>query len=281
MCLFGSMREPTLPFLKVNAGEGMYEKTKGAHTRASQAKRGVRRRLLVAMLWGFWVIAGACNYGAPTTPVIESQIQITFVTPAEYKLYLAKDDAQADKAQLQTTIEVKLEKAPEDSLATLTTNGQHPVTLKVDGTTVRFVNYTLLEGENHLQVTVTTDSSDSKTSDLLRVYVDTECYKVQIVEPLGKVSADEDEDPDTAGIQKTIQLQISPTPVPGEVVSLTVSGGGGADQTLRFPLTGTLTPLEKVTLPTGTLSLTARIQDLVGNTCEDKIEVQVEPPKTP
>ncbi|MCK6510213.1 integrin alpha [Myxococcota bacterium] len=215
----------------------------------------------------------ACNCGGGPPP---GPTTIQFVGISQ-KNFNAQQDEDPQTPGFQLTLRGKTENAPENSKVTLTTNGGNPAEINLTTTEFTFQRYTLAEGANILQLKLTAANGQTYLSDALNVTVDSQCFQIKINKPIaGDVfGPKDDENTETPGLQKTIEVLVEPPPAPGEDVEITLDNGKGSPQTLSAPVLAGKAIFTKTTLPDGDVTLTAKITDKAGNRCQNQIKFQI------
>jgi hypothetical protein len=235
----------------------------------------IQRLALLGWLWLVLLTGSttACNCGETPTPG-PTTIQFVGVTQ---KSFNALQDEDPQTPGFQLTLRGKAENAPENSKVTLTTNGGTPAEINLTGTEFSFQRYTLVEGANILQLKLTASNGQTYLSDALNVTVDSQCFKIKIDKPInGDIFGPRNDDnTETPGVQTTIEVLVEPPPAPGEDVELTLDNGKGSPQTQSAPVLAGKATFAKLTLPDGDVTLTAKITDKAGNSCQNQIKIQV------
>ncbi len=215
-----------------------------------------------------------CTCGTPPL-----NISATFETPTSGAVFRSSDDEDPGKDGFQLTVKVKVEGAPQGSTVVLLNNAKELATKEIaEATTLTFEKLTVPEGANVLTLTVTPPEGkgDAFTSDPHKFFIDASCYKIQFIDPKagGLYGMKDDVDSNKDGLQKDVTISIYPSPAIGEQVELIIKAGDSTESVKITP-SSTNAEFKAITLPNGKVSLTARIQDSAGNTCEDQIDVNV------
>ncbi|MCB9640187.1 MAG: FG-GAP repeat protein [Myxococcales bacterium] len=243
--------------------------------RIPRQRRIQRSYFLLGMFWLFLMTLAtpACNCGG-TTPPGPTTIQFVGLTQQNFN---ASQDEDPQATGFQLTIKGKVENAPDGSKVTLTTNGGTPAEINLTATDFTFQRYTLVEGQNILQLKLLAPNGQAYLSDAVNVFVDSSCYQIKIDKPVNNdvFGPKQDENTETAGFQTSIDVLVNPQPETGEELELILDSGDGNPQTQKAPVFAGKATFSKITIPEGNVTITAKITDKAGNSCQDQIKVQV------
>ena len=223
-----------------------------------------RERIKTIFFFLFFIaisLSSACNN---TTDTVIANIKL--LSPIVNSVFNKDDDALKNKVGFQMTIKVEVENLLEHSKITLTSNGKNPVTQDLKDSQIVFENYTLQEGKNLIQLTLTMSDNTTSSSELYSIFVDTQCYQLNIK----PVSLQADITSTTS-----IKVMITPHPLLGEDVELIVMDS--TDKKRSFwatPIDGEAL-FSDLKLPTGKVKLIAKIQDSAGNRSQTETSIQV------
>ena len=238
-----------------------------------------QRSLSSALLWGLALILvslsqTACNCGGTVDPPKEIKIRLT--SPENNKRFNLADDLDPAFPGFQATIRGQVENAPAGSTVTLTTNGAQPATVNLQGGDLTFEKYTLVEGQNILQIKLTTPAGQSYSSDSITVFVDSNCYTIKIEKPVAgeTFGPRDDENTEREGLQKTVEVSVNPQPPENEDVEL-ILDNGASPVTERKTVVGGRAVFDQLTFPNGEVKITARVTKASGNVCETSHSIRI------
>jgi hypothetical protein len=238
-----------------------------------------QRSLSSALLWGLALILvslsqSACNCGGTVDPPKEVKIRLT--SPENNKRFNLADDLDPAFPGFQATIRGQVENAPAGSTVTLTTNGTQPATVNLQGDELTFEKYTLVEGQNILQIKLSTPAGQNYSSDSITVFVDSNCYTIKIEKPVAgeTFGPRDDENTEREGLQKTVEVSVNPQPPDNEEVEL-ILDNGASPVTERKTVVGGRAIFDQLTFPNGEVKITARVTKASGNVCETSHSIRV------
>lgn len=247
--------------------------------------------------FGVWLVGGvylfsmfsftSCNCNQTTNPPVDKaglpdKVEIT--SPADKAVFNAKNDLDTLIPGVQVAVEIKITpdktgKLPDKLTARLLVNNKVVGDVQVGANMVKFDKITLDEGTNSIQAVLELKLEDNSVktmnSNAIQVTADSKCYQIQFTKPANNavMGGTDDLDLQQPGFQTDVEVQVDPTAL--EEIELEIKDQGGQTTTVKAKPFGGKAVFSKVTLPAGSVTLVAKIQDPVGNACSDQIKVEV------
>lgn len=222
-------------------------------------------------------------WGCPGKPTLTNSVikGIKIVAPADGKILNAESDADKQRPGVQLNVKVMLELEGEGTFpanvkVTLKTNGKREATVSATGKDISYEKYTLDEGANTLQATVTLPDGKVLNSETIQVTADSQCYVISFSTPKdgAVLGLRDDENTNKPGLQQTIIVEVDKKAV--EPVKLVIKDENGKEFPHEAKPVEGQAAFNELTLPEGKVSLTARVVDAAGNVCDAKAEITVQ-----